>query len=84
VRNQENGKTVICRIRDLGPWNTDDYAYVFGDDRPQAESGTDKKGRETNSAGIDLTPAAAAAIGLEGKGMVSWRFVEPQKQEEVA
>jgi N-acetylmuramoyl-L-alanine amidase len=81
VRNQENGKTVICRIRDLGPWNTDDYAYVFGDNRPQAESGTDKKGRTTNNAGIDLTPAAAAAIGLEGKGVVSWRFVEPEQGE---
>jgi N-acetylmuramoyl-L-alanine amidase len=80
VRNQENGKTVICRIRDIGPWNIDDYAYVFGDDRPQAESGTDKKGRTTNRAGIDLTPAAAAAIGLEGKGTVSWRFVENEPE----
>jgi hypothetical protein len=31
-------------------------------------------GRTTNGAGIDLTPAAAAAIGLSGKGQVVWFF----------
>lgn len=84
VLNEDTGKTVLCAIRDIGPWEIDDYPYVFGEARPQAESGTDKQGRTTNLAGLDLTPAAAAAIGLEGKGVVSWRFVEPQKQEEVA
>jgi hypothetical protein len=42
--------------------------------RPQAESGTDTSGRRTNGAGIDLTPAAAAAIGLDRKGQVVWFF----------
>ena len=28
----------------------------------------------TNDAGIDLTPATADAIGISGKGIVSWRF----------
>jgi hypothetical protein len=33
-------------------------------------------GRRTNLAGIDLTPAAANAIGLQGKGVVDWEFVK--------
>jgi hypothetical protein len=34
----------------------------------------------TNDAGIDLSPALAEQIGIEGKGKVDWIFVE----EEVA
>jgi hypothetical protein len=68
-----NGKNVTCPIVDVGPWNTNDPYWMTGA-RPQAESGTDMSGRRTNSAGIDLTPAAAAAIGLDGKGQVVWSF----------
>ena len=68
-----HGKTVTCQIVDVGPWNTDDPYWMTGK-RPQAESGTDPSGRRTNGAGIDLTPAAAAAIGLDGKGEVVWFF----------
>ena len=82
VRNTDNGKVVYCEVVDVGPWNTDDKAYVLGDERPQAESGTDTTGRPTNLAGIDLTPGSAKAIGLEGKGNVSWAFVKTS--EEVA
>jgi D-alanyl-D-alanine carboxypeptidase-like protein len=68
-----NGKSVVCPIVDVGPWNTND-PYWINAARPQAESGTDLSGRRTNGAGIDLTPAAAAAIGLDGKGQVVWFF----------
>ena len=68
-----NGKTVTCQIVDVGPWNTNDPYWMTGT-RPQAECGTDMSGRRTNGAGIDLTPAAAAAIGLDGKGQVIWLF----------
>jgi D-alanyl-D-alanine carboxypeptidase len=67
-----NGKTITCQIVDIGPWNTND-PYWMTSTRPQAETGTDMSGR-TNGAGIDLTPAAAAAIGLNGKGQVAWFF----------
>ncbi|MFX7548722.1 hypothetical protein ABTJ50_20500, partial [Acinetobacter baumannii] len=43
--------------------------------RPQSESGIDLRGRRTNGAGIDLTPGAARAIGIPGKGVVDWEFV---------
>jgi N-acetylmuramoyl-L-alanine amidase len=75
VRNTANSREVICEIRDIGPWNTNDPYWQTGA-RPQAESGTDMTGRTTNGAGIDLTPGAAKKIGIKGKGKVDWTFVE--------
>ena len=75
VTNPQTGRSVTCGIVDVGPWNTDD-AYWEAGARPQAESGTDHRGRKTNRAGIDLTPAAARAIGINGKGKVNWQFVD--------
>lgn len=74
VINRRNARSVICDIVDVGPWNTNDIYWENGD-RPQAESGVDKRGRHTNKAGIDLTPAAAKAIGIDGMGQVDWVFV---------
>jgi TIR domain len=89
VTNRATEQSVVCKIVDIGPWNTDDPYWESGS-RPQAESGRDKRGRMTNRAGIDLTPAAARAIGLDGKGPVDWEFVvappevEPRIQVEEA
>lgn len=77
VRVFKDGKSVDCAIVDVGPWNINDPYWETGA-RPQAESGTDNTGRRTNLAGIDLTPAAADAIGLDGKGLVDWEFVGSQ------
>jgi peptidoglycan hydrolase-like protein with peptidoglycan-binding domain len=68
------GKTVIISLEDVGPWNIND-PYWETNSRPQAESGWDTRKRKTNLAGIDLTPAAAKALGLKGLGKVNWRFV---------
>jgi N-acetylmuramoyl-L-alanine amidase len=81
VINADNRKQVFVDVVDVGPWNTDDKAYVLGTARPQAEIGTDMTGRITNGAGIDLTPGAAKAIGLEGKGAVHWAFVKMPEGE---
>jgi len=75
-----NGKSVVCKIVDVGPWNIDDPYWARGT-RPQAESGTDNRGRPTNRAGIDLTPAAAKEIGIPGKGTVDWEFVGVDVEE---
>jgi len=67
-------------IVDLGPWNLDDDGYVLGSARPmvetQYEEGTEAENGQvpTNDAGIDLTPPVARAVGVSGKGKVSWRF----------
>lgn len=75
-----NGTRVVdCDIVDVGPWNINDK-YWETNSRPQAESGTDKSGRTTNRAGIDLTPAAAIALGISGKGIVDWMFIPAQNK----
>lgn len=79
VRVYANGKIVLCEIVDVGPWNTHNN-YWDTDSRPQAESGIDMSGRHTNHAGIDLTPAAAKALGIDGKGVVDWEFVSTDTQ----
>jgi hypothetical protein len=78
VRVFYGGKSVDCQIVDVGPWNVSDPYWQTGA-RPQAESGTDKTGRVTNLAGIDLTPAAWTALGVSNpnsvKTTVDWDFV---------
>ena len=67
-------------IIDLGPWNYDDPMYVHNGERPlveqQYEDGTPAQNGQvpTNNAAIDLTPPIAKAVGISGKGKVSWRF----------
>jgi len=74
-----NGE-VIAEIVDLGPWNTNDPNYVLDGERPLAETqydeGTEAQNGQvpSNNAGIDLTPPIADAVGISGKGKVSWRF----------
>ncbi len=78
ITNRANGATQIAPIMDVGPWNIDDPYWATIDGRPQAESGTDTRGRRTNKAGIDLSPALAKALGISidaGKGQVDWTFV---------
>jgi len=75
VTSCANGLSIDCAIVDVGPWNTNDPYWTTGA-RPQAESGTDSRGRRSNGAGIDLTLAAAMAIKLDGKGRVEWEFVQ--------
>jgi uncharacterized protein (TIGR02594 family) len=74
VTGKKSGQTIDCDIVDVGPWNTNNPYWQAGT-RPQAESGTDMTGRHTNGAGIDLTFAAAKALQIDGKGLVSWEFV---------
>ncbi len=75
VRVYKGGKSILCDIVDVGPWfpsprGPEDRYWETGA-RPRAESDD-----RTNRAGIDLTPAAARAIGLDGKGIVDWAFAE--------
>lgn len=74
VFNRSTGSGAVASIEDVGPWNIDDPYWQNGT-RPQAESGTDMSGRSTNGAGIDLSPALAAEIGIDGMGQVDWDFV---------
>lgn len=93
IRNLANGKQQICEIVDLGPWMIDDWAYVLDGDRPLAElcynsgaalpSGPNAGKVPTNAAGLDVTPAADKALGLDGKGKCDWAFYKPPPPEAV-
>lgn len=66
---------VKALVLDVGPWNENDDAYVFGGQRPQAETGVDGFGRKTNGAGIDLGEAVWQALEMKDNTVVSWEFV---------
>jgi N-acetylmuramoyl-L-alanine amidase len=93
VFNADNELSAVGPIMDKGPWVVNDDDYVFGDQRPIAEtcyknkqplpsgSGSNAGKVPSNDAGIDLSPALAEAIGISGKGRVHWVLVT---DEEVA
>lgn len=75
VKNPANGKSVIALVLDVGPWNTEDDAYVFGGSRPAAESSVSLSGKGTNGAGIDLGGYVWAALGMTDNADVDWEFL---------
>jgi len=76
VRNKLTNLWTPARVLDVGPWNDDDDAYVFGNLRPQAESGTDRRGRTTNKAGIDLSEFVWHKLGMQDNGLVDWTWAD--------
>ena len=75
VTNPANGKAIRALVLDIGPWNEQDHAYVFGGKRPAAESGLDSRGRKTNGAGIDLGECVWNALGMTDNAEVEWKFL---------
>jgi hypothetical protein len=59
----KDGKTAYAQWEDVGPFNEDDQAYVFGSKPSKAH------------AGLDLSPATDDYIAGTGDDRVSWRFV---------
>ena len=80
VRGFNGGKSIVMEIVDVGPWNWTDPYWKTGA-RPRSES--QRRNRQkaddglipTNDAGIDLTPAAGRALGIDGVGKIDWEFV---------
>jgi hypothetical protein len=75
LRNPATGKHCCAQVMDVGPWNTQDDAYVFDGARPAAESGTSVSGHGTNGAGIDLGEKVWGLLGMLGNTEVDWAFV---------
>ena len=62
------GAACYGQWEDVGPFEEDDFEYVFGDaGKPKNTWGA--------GAGIDLSPAMRDCLKLEGNDMVVWRFV---------
>lgn len=92
VLNLETKTEIVCQIRDIGPWMTDDDYWSKGS-RPMAEISYETNtplpygpnaGKVANGAGIDITPAAARAIGLQGMGTVHWAFLRDDKKQNLS
>ena len=67
-------RVVVVPVLDVGPWNVDD-AYWEHARRPASERGVGKYRRPSNTAGIDLSNAVFAQLGLPDNAYVDWRFV---------
>ncbi len=85
VRSVATGQWVECRVNDIGPWNTRDVYWENGG-RPLAEvqyrnrTSAQNGSVPENDAGIDMTPAVFAALGIPGpvnerQTHVDWEFV---------
>jgi hypothetical protein len=61
-------KTVYAQWEDSGPFRTDHWQYVFGNERP--------KPNLNRGAGLDVSPAVRDFLGLQDTDVTDWRFVE--------
>jgi hypothetical protein len=62
------GQTCYAQWSDCGPFRTDHWQYVFGDERPEWNI--------NHGAGLDVSPAVRDFLGLSGMDVTSWRFVD--------
>lgn len=60
----------ICYAQweDCGPFRTDHFQYVFGNDRPRPNL--------NQGAGLDISPAVRDYLGMGNKDVTDWKFVE--------
>jgi hypothetical protein len=65
--HKEN-KTVYAQWEDAGPFRTDHWQYVFGNERP--------KPNLNKGAGLDVSPAVRDYLGLRETDVTDWKFVE--------
>jgi hypothetical protein len=68
VAIRHGGKTVYAQWEDAGPFRTDHWQYVFGDERP--------KPNLNQGAGLDVSPAIRDYLGLQDTDVTDWKFVE--------
>ncbi len=69
-KNLPGGKQRICYAQwsDCGPFRTDHWQYVFGNDRPIWNL--------NKGAGLDVSPAVKDYLGISTTDVVDWCFVE--------
>jgi hypothetical protein len=68
------GRALVVPVADVGPWNVTDPYWTHGA-RPASERGIGAFRTPTNHAGIDLSDATFAALGLTDNDVIEWRFV---------
>ncbi|MGB0774221.1 MAG: hypothetical protein ACPG32_03415 [Akkermansiaceae bacterium] len=61
-------RVCYAQWEDCGPFTTNDWQYVFGNQRP--------KNTKNNGAGIDISPSVRDFLGMKSNGKVHWRFID--------
>src|SRR5256885_16731513 len=61
-------RTCYAQWEDCGPFRTDHFQYVFGNERP--------KPNLNHGAGLDVSPAVRDYLGLAPTDVTDWQFVE--------
>ncbi|MGF1657215.1 MAG: hypothetical protein ACFCU3_09575 [Verrucomicrobiales bacterium] len=65
---RKGDRIAYAQWEDCGPFRTDHYQYVFGNERPSSNI--------NKGAGLDVSPAVRDYLGLTGMDVTDWRFVE--------
>ena len=68
VAIRKGDRTVYAQWEDAGPFRTDYWQYVFGNERPKTTL--------NRGAGLDVSPAVRDYLGLNETDVTDWRFVE--------
>ncbi len=69
IRNPGTHRVCYAQWSDCGPFRTDHWQYVFGNERP--------KPNLNKGAGLDVSPAVRDYLGLSSNvDVTDWRFVE--------
>lgn len=61
-------RVAFAQWSDCGPFRTDHWQYVFGNDRPRPNL--------NKGAGLDVSPAVRDYLGLKGIDVTDWKFVD--------
>jgi hypothetical protein len=65
---RKGNRTVYAQWEDAGPFRTDHWQYVFGNERP--------KPNLNKGAGLDVSPAVRDYLGLQETDVTEWKFVD--------
>lgn len=68
IRITHGGRNCYAQWEDVGPFRTDDCAYVFGSAAPLNQ--------QNHAAGLDISPAVRDYLGLKGMDKADWQFVD--------
>ena len=68
VAIHHNGRVCFAQWEDVGPFQTNHWEYVFGDEPPRPN--------RNKGAGIDVSPAVRDFLGMPSGARVEWRFVD--------
>ncbi|MEY2555318.1 MAG: hypothetical protein QOJ36_434 [Verrucomicrobiota bacterium] len=67
---RKGNRTCYGQWEDCGPFRTDHFQYVFGNERP--------KPNLNHGAGLDVSPAVRDYLGLQPTDVTDWQFVNTQ------